>query len=341
MRRFVLSAVLCLPLSVFSQSSLQRLFASVTGLPVSCPDREHTRAMLGLTENVGSGFDNSLDDGDVPPNVAEELLAELDNRDDLGIDENDDVAAAHFTDGGGRLRRLVYGEEHFSVRARDDGRIVTDEAGGLAVRRHFDGENRLTAQERFSIGASSRDLQLLSTRTYAYHDGVSLPYQMTEETADDERRIVTDYDEDGSAIGREISHYEHPHSDDSRYADDPPKLVRDKKIVWAYDDERRLIAEETTDYHYGKTATGREKVETEVIKRFYDYDGAGGAKPDISYYENEKLRMRTVYERENVYTETMYFDGDFVVQARYEDGAKVQEIVSAGGTEVRRRNFAH
>lgn len=346
MRRFILCAgTLCLlALPASALSPLQRLFDSLVRIAVFYPDVDAMRAVFAPADSAGDGFPaglqaESFGDDEIPPNIAEELLEQLDNRADPGVDGADSIAAVQFTDSGGRLRRLVYGDEHFSVRAQDGGRTVTDSADGLIVRRHFDGDDRLTAQERFKIGAVSRDLKLLSARTYAYHDGATLPYQMTEEITEGGKRTVTDYDENGLAVRRDCSHYE-PASGDERHADDSPRLVQDKKIVWGYDDERRLVAEETTTYSYGKTATGREKVETDVVKKFYAYDGLGGAHPDISYFENEKLRMRTVYESENVYNEMMYFDGGFMVQVRYENGSKVREIVSVDGTELRRRTFA-
>lgn len=345
MRRFVLCAgTLCLlALSAPALSPLQQLFDALVRIAIFYPDVDSTRAAFALAVSDGDGFPadaESFGDDEIPPNIAEELLGQLDNRADPGIDGSDSIAAVQFTDSGGRLRRLVYGDEHFSVRAQDGGRTVTDSADGLIVRRHFDGDDRLTAQERFRIGAASRDLTLLSARTYAYYDGATLPYQMTEEITEGGKHTVTDYDENGFAVMRELSHYEQPASGDARHADGQRRLVQDKKIVWGYDDARRLVAEETTAYSYGKTATGREKVETDVVKKFYAYDGLGGDKPDVSYFENEKLRMRTVYESENVYNETMYFDGGFMVQVRYENGSKVREIVSVDGTELRRRTFA-
>lgn len=348
MRRFVLCAgTLCLlALPASALSPLQRLFDSLVRMTVFYPDRDVTRAVFARAASAADdafsaeSLLKSFDDDEVPPNIAEELLRQLDNRADPGIDGADSIAAAQFTDSSGRLRRFEYGDEHFSVRVQDGGRTVTDSADGLIVRRHFDGGNRLTMQERFKIGATSRDLHLLAAQTYAYHDGATLPYQMTEEITEGSKRTVTDYDENGFAVRREFSHYEHPAPGDAQHTDEQPRLVQYKKIVWGYDDERRLVAEETTTYSYGKTATGREKVETDVIKKFYAYDGLGGAKPDSSYFENEKLRMRTVYESENVYNEMMYFDGGFMVQVRYENGSKVREIVSVDGTELRRRTFA-
>lgn len=59
----------------------------------------------------------------------------------------------------------------------------------------------------------------------------------------------------------------------------------------------------------------------------------------MSYYENEILRMRTVYQSENVYNETMYFDDGFTVLAYYENNVKRLEIVSINGVELRRKSF--
>lgn len=354
LREIILSLLfaLCLPLA--AQTPLQQVFLSVTGLSVFYPDVQGVRAVFRSSALDALLETDALFDGDAfmaqfaddepeSLSVAELMLSDMDNRDEAGIVESsseDAVPAEHFTDSSGQLRRFSYGAEQFSVRERDGIKTVTDSADSLIIRRTFDRENHLTMQERFKIGSSSRDLKVLATRVYAYHDGEKLPYQMTEDVTEGNKHIVTDYDAQGFAVKTTEAHYAYPDPNDKKHKNDPPTLVQDKKNVWAYDDEQRLVAEEATTYLYSTTASGKQKIETNVIKKMYDYGGQGGAKPDRSYFENENMRMRTVYESENVYNETMYFDGGFTVQARYENGIKVLEIVSLNGTEMRRRTFA-
>ena len=338
------------PLSVGAETPLQHLFIAVTHVSVFYPDVAATRAVFRkppAADGADDAFDTDLfsdqfETDAVPPNIAEQLLESMDNRADGGIVEgsgSDEPVPESFTDSAGRLRRFTYGAEQFSVQERDGKKTVVDSAEGLIVRRTLDGGNHLLRQERFKVGASSRDLTLLSATAYAYHDGEKLPYQTTEDITDGARYVVTDYDENGFAVIRETSHYEYPDKNDKKHQDDPPRLVQDKKQVWAYDDAKRLVAEETTTYLHTKTATGKEKGETTVIKKLYAYDKAGVEKPDVSYFENGELRIHTVYESENVYNETMYFDGGFSVQARYEGGVKVMEIILLQGKEMRRRTF--
>ncbi|MDE7391730.1 MAG: hypothetical protein K2M90_04595, partial [Treponemataceae bacterium] len=118
MRRFVLCAgTLCLlALPAPALSPLQRLFDALVQIAVFYPDVDSTRAAFALVAS-GDGFSTdaeSFGDDEIPPNIAEELLGQLDNRADPGVDGADSIAAAQFTDSGGRLRRLVYGDEHFS-----------------------------------------------------------------------------------------------------------------------------------------------------------------------------------------------------------------------------------
>lgn len=285
----------------------------------------------------------TAEEGEEPVDVAEQMLESMDNRDEGGIvegqdDDSSEPKEASFTDKDGRLRRFSFGDEHFSVREKDGIKTMTDSADGLVVRRTIDTNNRLLKQERFKIGSSSRSLTLVSAREYAYHDGEKLPYRLVEEQVEAKKRVVTEYDENGLSVLLETAHYVYPDKNDKKHKDDPPKLVRDRKKMWTYDGEKRLTAEEAITYLYSKTATGKEKIEEEVIKKEFRYGGAGKS-PDSSYYENGELRIRTVYESENVYNETMYFDGGFTVLTRYENGIKRMEIISIDGTEIRRRTF--
>ena len=74
-------------------------------------------------------------------------------------------------------------------------------------------------------------------------------------------------------------------------------------------------------------------------KRLYDYSGKG-QKPDVDYYENGELRMRTRYNSEKEYTETLFFDGGFSVETTYTNRVKTLEVVFLDGKEQRRRSFA-
>ena len=275
--------------------------------------------------------------------VAEQMLSEMDNRDEGGIVEGQDAESKEpvemsFTDSSGRLRRFSYGEEHFSVRETDGQKTIVDNAAGLTVRRFFDGQNRMTKKERFMIGSSAKDIKLLSSRTYAYREESILPFQMTEEITDGKKRNVTEYDERGLAISLETSHYVEQKAKKKDEPPPEPRLVKDTMSRWTYDDAKRMTEEEIVTYFYSKTATGREKIEKDTIKKQFHY-GASERHPDVSYYENGELRIRTVYESENVYNETMYFDGGFVVQTRYENSVKKSEVISVDGIELRRRTF--
>ena len=277
--------------------------------------------------------------------VAEQMLSQMDNRDEGGIlegqdEKSDQPSERSFTDSKGRIRRFSYGVEQLAVREKDGFRILVDSAAGLTIRRFYDEHNRMVKQERFKLGSSSLSLNLLSTRTYSYDGDSVLPYQMTEDISSGSKHNVTRYDDQGLIVSLLEAHYEKEESKDREPEEPEPeaRLVRDKSNSWTYDEEKRITEEEGTTYFYSKTSTGRQRVEEYHVRRVYDYTGAG-KKPDYTYYENGEVRVHTVYESENVYNETMYFDDGFTVLARYENNTKRLEIVSVNGREVRRRVF--
>ena len=112
----------------------------------------------------------------------------------------------------------------------------------------------------------------------------------------------------------------------------------DEKRLYTYDEEDRLIQEEKTLWRYSKNAKGKETSEHSDYRWLYSY-GPNASLPDTEYFEDGKLRVRTVYASENCYTETMYFDGGYEVKADYADGSKVLEVISMKGQELRRSTF--
>ena len=275
--------------------------------------------------------------------VAEQMLSQMDNKDDGGIVEGaesdgDEPVEASYTDSAGHLRRFSFGAEQFSLREKDGVRTTVDAAEGLVIRRFFDEQNLIQKKESFKVGTSARALQFLSSREYAYRDGEAIPHQMTEDVTAGNLHTVTTYNDRGLALRVEAAHYVYPEKKKKKKEPDPPRLVKDKTSLWDYDEKNRVVQEEHITYLYSKTATGKEKIDTDAIKKKYSYNGKS-SRPDVSYYENNVLRMRTVYQSENVYNETMYFDDGFTVLAYYENNVKRLEIVSIAGVELRRKSF--
>ncbi len=280
-----------------------------------------------------------------PFDVAEQMLSQMDNRDEGGIvegqdEKNEEAVERTFTDSSGRIRRFSYGVEQLAVREKDGLKTLIDSADGLTIRCFYDEHNRMVKKERFMVGSSARSLQLLSSRVYAYNGDAILPYQMTEDVASGNKHSVTTYDERGLVVTLEAAHYEKPEEKQKKEGQpaSEAKLIKDRTNFWSYDDEKRITEERVITYYYSKTTTGRQKIEENQVRRVYDYTGIG-RNPDYFYYENGELRIHTVYESENVYNETMYFDDGFTVLARYENNAKRLEIVSVNGMELRRRVF--
>ena len=58
--------------------------------------------------------------------------------------------------------------------------------------------------------------------------------------------------------------------------------------------------------------------------------------PDTYFYEDGKLRIKTVYDNSTDFTKTFFFDGGFSVVGKYIAGEKVSETTYLDGRSLRR-----
>lgn len=285
-----------------------------------------------LTAFAGESQDSKI------PDSGEELLASLDNRGELenplgekdGLDEKIDVLRI-FTDENGRLRRSEFGDEQLSVQKSGSKTLISNYADSLIVRRLYDEKLRLEKKTTFSMAAEPKNSAKISEKTFYYGEGGSLPVASTEEDFSGKKVVESFYDGEGRLQSRNDFH-----------RDENDGLVADKKSLWVYTEGNKLLAEKITFYLYAeKEISGRKKksVKTVTEKKIYNYEGAGGENPDVSFFEDDSLRMQTVYSSPENYTVTTYFDGDFKVQTFYEKGMKTEEIFFAGEKELKRRNL--
>lgn len=290
---------------------------------------------------------------------ASDVLSALDNRADAAVDasqaDSEGITPRTFTDGADKLRRFTYGVESFSVNELDGMLYLTDCDDKRIVRRAYDADMRLACTEIFAVPADSRALTCTVRRFVRYNDESRQPYEQESFDYSKKTRAVTRFTENGLTDCYELFHTEEITAEPEKStkgkkdkkaqdaaAEEKPvetREVQDSKTLWAYDEQNRVLAEESTTWQTEKTKKG-EKRTAHTVKRVYDYSGKG-EKPDSAFYENGILRIRTVYESPAVYTETLYFDGGYSVQTTYENRNKTLEIILLDGKEQRRRSFAY
>lgn len=306
-------------------------FFSATA-PSSLQDRldNEVRAFVDDDETFTEGRDGN------------DVLAALDNRagEALPPKSADGLVPRDFVDDADNLRRFSYGVENLSVDARDGMRYLTDSADRQIVRRAYDSRMRLVTTEVFPLPTEARNITRSLLRTLRYRGDALVPFEREDEDFGKQTRTVTAYNAAGLPETRAVFRTEAAPSNDGAASDEAQKSreVQTLRTEWTYDADGRVLSETVTTWQTEATVKGEART-SRVVRREYSYDGAG-ATPDVDYYEDGTLRIRTVYTGENGYTESLFFDGGFSVETTYVNHNKTLEVILLDGQEQRRRTFA-
>ena len=280
-----------------------------------------------LSWNVNSTLDYSADD---------DILALLDNKDGQAKVDEEEVEITN-VDKNGSLRKYSFLSEQISVSQFNDFNVLTDASDEKVKRLFFDSEWNLVKKEVFNNPSFSSRLELKSTTDYFYNDNTLL--NSIEENKTLNKRIEIEYSPARKPVLVESFHYEEVERTAKEKEEEKPieyKSVKDYKKIWTYDEQNRIIKLEDTSY----SASQKDSVQTKDFTKVYEYKYTEkSSMPDSFYYENEKLRVKTIYSGEKEYTETFYFDGDFSVETEYEDGFKMSEVIYNAGQILRSRSF--
>ena len=110
----------------------------------------------------------------------------------------------------------------------------------------------------------------------------------------------------------------------SNVLDKGDNYILRSKTNWKYNDEGKIIEKLFSEYEY-KKVNKTKKTLTSTKKDVYEYK-IKDVMPDYYYYENDVLRMKTIYSNEDSYVTTFYFDGGFVVDSVYENATHTKDI---------------
>ncbi|MCR5723862.1 MAG: hypothetical protein K6G80_02095 [Treponema sp.] len=307
---------------------IESSFCAEDCIPPSLVDWTDSALLLLNAEPEAKASDEELAEPD--------LLTLLDNTDGGAYVEepvSDDDVELYYTSSDDSLRRFTFGKEDFASMVQDGTVQLTDSDGKKIVRRSYDDAFRLVRKETFSLGKDAASLQRLTVKNIRYRDESNriLETELLDESS--KTRTVTEYDEHALPVQLSSFHTE---------KEPLEKEFLDKKTVYAYDEQNRLVAEHTIFWTRSFDEKKRMTEKSRTVRHTYAWDGKGGeAKPDTAYYEDDTMRIQTEYESPLVYTETLFFDGGFSVQTRWEDHMKTLEIILLNGVEQRRRTFAN
>lgn len=186
---------------------------------------------------------------------------------------------------------------------------------------------KLELVEFWTTGKTVKESALVKKQLYTYYQDDSELSFLMEEHDFVKKQIERNYYNKADVLVKKdiFSFFE---TDDSKISE--PRI--EYEFSYGYDAEGRLISEKEKHFIY-RTAQTKRVLKTVSRRNTYEYLRADSP-PVTSFYEDDVLRMRTVYSSENSYVQYVYFDNDNYVKVQYKDGKKILEKFYAGGKEL-------
>lgn len=241
------------------------------------------------------------------------------------------------------LSLFSFNDEILAIQKRDNKNILVSSDDKKTIRRFFDEKSRVYKKEIWDISGSFQNSYLKNEELYFYDEEKTVPSSAT--LLEENFKYKLTYNETGKVVASEKYEY----IPDTKVAENEQEIkksnVLDKgdnyilrcKTNWKYNDEGKIIEKLFSEYEY-KKVNKTKKTLTSTKKDVYEYK-IKDVMPDYYYYENDVLRMKTIYSNEDSYVTTFYFDGGFVVDSVYENATHTKDIFYSNGNIIRQKVY--
>lgn len=275
-------------------------------------------------------IEEQLDQEEVVAGLKDEVLEELskivETNQDKETESEKAVYERRLKDGSEKLTFFQYGEEVITVQTKGLDRTFVYSDKKKISRKSYDAEMRLVKKEVWNRTNSSVAVPEM-VQTYEYDGGTKPVSSVVKKNS--ENHIIC-YDSNGKIVSSE--NYCVYKKDDKAAG----RLYKESFTSWKYDENGKLVEKVSTVYEYNKIFT---KVLGQFVrKEQYQYKVSDSI-PDYFYYENDELRLSTVYDSEDSYVSTMLFDGGFVIESYYKNGRRSKDIYYLNGIVRRTKTY--
>lgn len=247
-------------------------------------------------------MEDSLEEYEDPQEHYEEEI-------EKALDEN--IEATEYLDDTDLLKFMEFDGEVFIPQKTNEGLVLIHSVGGNITRSFYDQTYRVTKKETWNITSVERS-DLVQTEESIY-DGESVrPQKIIVSSKDTVKEI--NYNSDGLiTLVENFDVYK-----DKNYIT--------SKITRVYDDEKRLLAEQSVEYTYKDEKY--KKIDYKFTKKHvYKYNEGEDIPPDFEYFEDGILKMKNKYSTEKgTYTSQIFFEDGFSVKTYYEEELKVRDV---------------
>ena len=241
------------------------------------------------------------------------------------------------------LSLFSFNDEILAIQKRDNKNILVSSDDKKTIRRFFDEKSRVYKKEIWDISGSFQNSYLKNEELYFYDEEKTVPSSAT--LLEENFKYKLTYNETGKVVASEKYEYipdtkaaeNEQETKKSNVLDKGDNYILRSKTNWKYNDEGKIIEKLFSEYEY-KKVNKTKKTLASTKKDVYEYK-IKDVMPDYYYYENDVLRMKTIYSNEDSYVTTFYFDGGFVVDSVYENATHTKDIFYSNGNIIRQKVY--
>ena len=267
----------------------------------------------------------------------------LDNVKELVESANSSSIERRIFDSEQNLSLFSFNDEILAIQKRDNKNILVSSDDKKTIRRFFDEKSRVYKKEIWDISGSFKNSYLKNEEHYYYEEEKTVPSTAT--LLEENFKYKLTYNDTGKVVISEKYEYvpdskpveNETETKKSNVLDKGDNYILRSKTNWKYNDEGKIIEKLFSEYEY-KKVNKTKKTLTSTKKDVYEYK-IKDVMPDYYYYENDVLRMKTIYSNEDSYVTTFYFDGGFVVDSVYENATHTKDIFYSNGNIIRQKVY--
>ena len=267
----------------------------------------------------------------------------LDNVKELVESANSSSIERRIFDSEQNLSLFSFNDEILAIQKRDNKNILVSSDDKKTIRRFFDEKSRVYKKEIWDISGSFKNSYLKNEEHYFYDEEKTVPSTAT--LLEENFKYKLTYNDTGKVVISEKYEYvpdskpveNETETKKSNVLDKGDNYILRSKTNWKYNESGKIIEKLFSEYEY-KKVNKTKKTLTSTKKDVYEYKIKDGM-PDYYYYENDVLRMKTIYSSEDSYVTTFYFDGGFVVDSVYENANHTKDIFYSHGKVIRQKVY--
>lgn len=307
---------------------IKPLFLENKVFAVSAPEIYEEISSLIENSDIGENLDSNTEDSEI------EKIAQAISNESANAENSKSETEQKYLDEYENLAFYSYGEESLSVQNYENKKVISRSDKKNAVRFFYDDKMRLLKKENWDISGGFSSAKNKEVQEFYYSDENIAKPEKSVITSETEKHEIL-YDLSGKIV--ESKNFEFYKDDENaqnnqnqneKIEKNEKKSLFIGKTTWKYSDSGKILEKYSEEYEYNAKKTKITK--TFSKKEVYEYKIQDG-NPDYYYYENNVLRMSTVYSSLDSYLQTMNFDNNFVVESYFENGKRKKELLYLNG----------